>query len=654
MSSDEDPSAPVHADQRVSSTEDLSSPLHAPSRVHTDTSFHHVPRTPPGLTRNAPVLTVADPTPTPPPSHHYDLRSHIPPPDIDATPNVLAHQCVHYCASLSLDPNAIPQPASFRDALNGPHREHWIRAYSEEFIRLVDTTECMTFIPFSAKPPHAVPTYFNPQVKLKMKNGQLDFRVRGTVGGDKVHYDDFLHGNRSSYTASLSTVKILLNAVVSENADWSTIDIKDYYLGSPMEQPVYMSIPLSQIPEDIQTRYSLSTLATNNKVLVRINKGMYGLPHAGKLAQDRLIPHLAKHGYHQCPNTRCLFLHETRPIAFTLVVDDFGVKYRGREHIDHLIAALQELYQITIDWTGSKYLGIVIAYDRHARTIHLSMPQYVENALDRFGAKDLPGADSPMIYTPPQYGLIRQQQNTVDTSPTLSPERTTRLQQIVGTFLYYARAVDPTLLTAVNKIASMQASPTENVELAADRLLSYAKKWPNAALLIKPSNMILHAHSDASYLSESLSRSRVGGFLFLGNTDNGSFVNAPIEQFSTILSVVVSSAAEAEYAALYTVAQEAAPLRVTLEELGYVQPPTCITCDNQCAVGIALDTIEQKRSKAIHMRFNWIRDRVRQGQFTVKWQPGATNLADFFTKAHSVKHHRQIRSIYVTDLPQQT
>ena len=140
---------------------------------------------------------------------------------------------------------------------------------------------------------------------------------------------------------------------------------------------------------------------------------------------------------------------------------------------DHLISALRELYEITIDWTGSKYLGIVIDYDRVARTIRLSMPKYVENALERFGAKDFPGADSPMIYTPPRYGLVKQQEATAeDNSPALSAERKTRIQQIIGTFLYYARAVDPTMLTAINKIASQQANPTENVELAALNLLS--------------------------------------------------------------------------------------------------------------------------------------------------------------------------------------
>ena len=577
----------------------------------------------------------------------------IAPPGLTKQPHYLRssspiQQQVHFSASLSLDPNAVPQPESYRAAMQGPDQHHWEQAHSEEFTRLIETTNCMSFVPMSAKPPNEFATYYNPQVKLKMKNGKLDYRVRGTVGGDRVQYEEY----RSSFTASLPTVKVLLNAVVSEDAEWMTVDIKDYYLGSPMEKPVYMRIALKQIPLDIQQKYNLAAITRDGKVMTKIVKGMYGLPHAGKLAQDRLIPHLAKHGYRQCEHTRCLFTHDTRPIAFTLVVDDFGIKFKGRENAQHLLTALEELYKITIDWTGSKYLGIVIDYNRTARTISLSMPKYIENALDRFGAKDFPGADSPLVYTPPQYGLVRQQQTPdADVSAPLSIERKTRLQQITGTLLYYARAVDPTMLTAINKIASYQSNPTENVELAVNRLLSYAKKWSNASLLIKASDMILQAHSDASYLSESASRSRIGGILYLGNKTNDTFVNAAIDQFSTILNVIVSSAAEAEYAAVFTVGQEAEPIRVTLEELGYPQPATPITCDNQCAVGLSLDILKQKRSKAVDMRFHWIRDRVRQGHFTVNWQPGATNLADFFTKAHSVDHHKKVRSWYVHDPP---
>jgi len=576
------------------------------------------------------------PTLSPPPgltrrNDHYNLR-HIQP--------------VHYSASLSIDPEAVPQPASYAEAMSGPYREQFEKAHSEEFIRLIETWQAMKFVPASTKPHNTKATYYSPQVKIKMTNGELQFRVRGTVGGDRVEYE----GYRSSFTASLSTVKLHLNATVSEGADYMTADIKDYYLGSPMpDGPVFMWIPLRLIPQDIQQKYNLEEIAVDGKVLVQVDKGMYGLPHAGKLAQDRLIPHLAKHGYHQCPNTRCLFKHENRPISFTLVVDDFGIKYQGKEHADHLLASLSELYTMTADWTGSKYLGIVIDYDKTKREMTLSMPKYVENAIERFSAKDFAPANSPMIYTPPNHQS--SQLTNPDLTPLLPPERKQRIQQIVGTFLYYARAVDPTMLTAVNKLASMQSQPTEATEQAANRFLSYAKTWPNASLVIRPSDMILHAHSDASYLSESNARSRIGGIMFLGNKtpDPTAPQNAAIEFFSTIIDVRVSSAAEAEYAALFNVAKECEPLRETLRDLGYPQPATVITCDNQCAVSIAHDTVKQKRSKAVDMRFHWIRDRIRQGHFHVEWQPGSTNLADFFTKAHSCKHHAAVRHLYVHD-----
>jgi hypothetical protein len=87
-----------------------------------------------------------------------------------------------------------------------------------------------------------------------------------------------------------------------------------------------------------------------------------------------------------------------------------------------------------------------------------------------------------------------------------------------------------------------------------------------------------------------------------------------------------------EYAALFVGAQHAASLRNILEDLGYPQPPTVIMCDNTCAIGMATDSINQKRSKAINMRFHWVRDRVRQGQFIISYIKLADNIADYFTK----------------------
>jgi hypothetical protein len=151
--------------------------------------------------------------------------------------------------------------------------------------------------------------------------------------------------------------------------------------------------------------------------------------------------------------------------------------------------------------------------------------------------------------------------------------------------------------------------------------------------------MILFLHVDASYLSRSHARSVVGVYFFLGHENKPLHLNGATHVFSSIKPCIVSSAGEAEYAALFAGAHHDASLRNILGDLGYPQPPTIIMCDNTCAIGIATDSIKQKRSKAIDMRFHWLRDRVRQGQFTISYIKSADNIADYFTKnLDPIKH----------------
>jgi hypothetical protein len=106
---------------------------------------------------------------------------------------------------------------------------------------------------------------------------------------------------------------------------------------------------------------------------------------------------------------------------------------------------------------------------------------------------------------------------------------------------------------------------------------------------------------------------------------------------------VVASAAESEVGACFHNAQSGAPLRVTLTELGHTQPPTPLRTDNSTAYGIVNETIKQKRSKAMDMRYHWLTDRVCQKQFDVYWRPGRENLGDYYTKHHSAQHHKDMR-----------
>jgi hypothetical protein len=115
---------------------------------------------------------------------------------------------------------------------------------------------------------------------------------------------------------------------------------------------------------------------------------------------------------------------------------------------------------------------------------------------------------------------------------------------------------------------------------------------------------------------------------------------------------VLSSATEAETGALFHNAKDAAPFRITLLKLGHPQGPTPVQTDNACASGIINDTVKQHRSKAMDMRFYWIKDRVAQDQYVVHWSKGSNNLADYFTKHHSPSHHHLMRLRYLVNLHQ--
>jgi hypothetical protein len=170
---------------------------------------------------------------------------------------------------------------------------------------------------------------------------------------------------------------------------------------------------------------------------MEIRKGMPGLKQAGCIANERLVKHLAPYGYSPVPFTPSLWRHSSRPVTFSLVVDYFGIKYVGREHLEHLLSALRDQYEITTDETGSKFLGLTLDWDYVSKTVTISMPGYVLAALHRF-QHPFPSRthDAPHSYNKPVFGSRAPQLSPVpDVSECLSASSKTRVQQIVGTFL---------------------------------------------------------------------------------------------------------------------------------------------------------------------------------------------------------------------------
>jgi hypothetical protein len=431
--------------------------------------------------------------------------------------------------------------------------------------------------------------------------------VRLTVGGDRIDYS----GDVATSRADITTFKILINSTLStEDASMMMIDIKNYYLGTPLPRFEYMKMLLSRFPKEIVQKYNLNALAVNVWVYIEIRKDMYGLKKAGLLANQLLQTHLAPLGYYPARHTPGLWLHTTRPISFTLVVDDFAVKYVGKHHAEHLRNALLRTFELTTNWTAAVYSGMTLKWDYDKRTCDISMPGYVSNVLSKL-QHDAPKhpQHTPSRYVTPVYGA-KTQYTTKDETPPLTAQQCLTIQKVTGSVLYYARAVDPTVLMPLNDIATEQTKATEKTQAATNKLLDYLATHPDAAISYHATDMILHIHSDASYLSVSNARSQLGGLFFLGNkSPEQDKLNGSILNIASIIKNVVASAAALEVEACFHNAQSGAPLRVTLTEMGHTQPPTPLRTDNSTAFVILNETIKQKRSKAMDMRYHWLTDR---------------------------------------------
>jgi hypothetical protein len=164
------------------------------------------------------------------------------------------------------------------------------------------------------------------------------YRIQITAGGNLLTYK----GNASVRMANLDMAKMHWNSVVSTaNVRYMCLDIKKIYLTVKLEFFEYLKMLLSLFLAWIVEQYRLKELVVDGWVYIEMRRAVWGLPQAGILSNKRLHRKLAPFGYTECINTPGLWRHETRDITFTLVIDNFGVKYVKKEDVDHLIASIK-------------------------------------------------------------------------------------------------------------------------------------------------------------------------------------------------------------------------------------------------------------------------------------------------------------------------
>jgi hypothetical protein len=348
-------------------------------------------------------------------------------------------------------------------------------------------------------------TYSKVICKVRPERGDNADRTCVTIGGNNIAYP----GDVGTPTGLIELIKLLVNSVLSQrNARLATMDLKNFYLNTPLDRPEYIRIKLADIPQEFIHKYKLNKIARDSWIYFEICRGMYGLLQAGILANKLLRDRLAEFDYYKAATTPGLWHHKWRPVMFALIVNNFAIQYVGDAHLDHLCQALKKHYEVSEEIDGTRFAGMTLKWNYspiHARrSFCLSMPGYILNVCTRYKhLMPLKHLLSPHKHREIIFGQTTQLTHIDPYSPPLSTEGVKRIQGIIGALLYYARTVDSKLLATLSTLSSQQATATDTTDVAMNQLLNYLATYSDNGITYRASDMNLCAHTDAGFHSKT-------------------------------------------------------------------------------------------------------------------------------------------------------
>ena len=349
-----------------------------------------------------------------------------------------------------------------------------------------------------------------------------------------------------------------------------------------------MRNPIKYFPKDIQDRYNLNTKTTTTGfVYIEIKKGMNGLKQAAVLANNNLIKNLKNNGYEPIPHTNSNWHHKHYPTNFCLCVDNFGVNVFDKFDLNHLIDSLQKHYKIFTYYSGKNYCGLTLAWNYKDGYVNVSMSGYVHKMLQKIQHNSSTNPQfAPHSWSTPYYGARIQYTLTHDSSPLSDKKGQQFVLLVVSSFLYYGRAIDSTMLVALNDIAAHQAAPTQVIQTKCDQQLDYAAIYLDVKLHYSASDMILHIYLEAVHLVQNGAQSCITGHYIHSSYPHPALhipkkaPNATISIKCKTLRHVVASAVEAKTGGRFHNAKKISHLRILVEFTGHKQPPTPLKTDN--------------------------------------------------------------------------
>lgn len=508
--------------------------------------------------------------------------------------------------ALSLQPSN-GDPTSIRDAYARPDADAWRAAVQSEFDSL---TAKGTWSEVSSVPPPHKPLGSKWVFKTKPAGtGPRQYRARLVAQGfSQQPGRDF--EDTYAPVGRFSSLRVILALAAKHDLEVHVADVQSAYLNGNLDRPLYLRLPAGYTPTKPDT------------VALRLHKTLYGLRQSGHEWWRVLSSALASIGFKRIKSDWGVhILEQGGTIAMILLayVDDMILVAKSTDLITQVVNKLHRLWPVKYLGPIAQVLGMTVTRNRQARTIHLSLADYIALIAKRFPADDDRAPQTPIP-------LSSAHMDPTSLSP--SPVPLTRYQELTGCLGFVAHMARPDIEYAANWLGRFNHTPSAEHWALAIRLLAYLTATASSTLALGQvsSSPTLVVYSDASWNpahSKGRSTSGYAAMLF------GSTVTwASRRQDSPASSTMV-----AEYYAAAAATHEALWLRAMLTELGHpLESATPILIDNTSAIKLGSNPFAHAKSKHVELKYHIVREQVERANITLVKVDAANQAADCLTK----------------------
>lgn len=495
---------------------------------------------------------------------------------------------------------------SLSEALEGPEKEQWRHAMTEEFQSFEDN-DAWELI----QNPGDVSIVKCRWVFTKKFDVDNIVRYRARLVAKGFSQKPGIDYNETfSPVVRHSTLRLLFALSVKLRMSITHLDVTTAFLNGFLKENIYMSIP-----EGFANKSGGNVL--------KLKRAIYGLKQSSLVWYERVKDCLCELGFRNSKYEPCLFAKTDGKVKIivALYVDDFLIFSNSDIETEKLKKFLGSKFKLKDLGPVRQYLGMRINLDKNKNVITLDQKQYIEQLASKFQMSDCKPQSTPIE---PKLNVQKSKECLPDVP----------YQKLIGSLMYLAVLTRPDIAYAVSYLSQFNNHYNINCYNYAKRILRYLICTKDYCLKYSNSDNDLQGYVDSDWASDALDRKSYTGFCFVMS---GSAISWQSRKQST----VSLSSTESEYTALSEASREAVYLRNLLHEITGKLYAINLYCDNQSALKLASSHQSHSRSKHIDVRHHYIRDVVKNNYVKIDYVPSEEMPADLLTKGLcSVKHYK--------------